>query len=106
MFRPESTRATGRSASPACAAVAGRTARVVAAVRQSLPIMSSPPELFRLVRTTARAEAAGSSFLSVMLEARTAGGDLANGQLLVSAVGRADALLQGLVLLAKRGDAA
>ena len=35
-----------------------------------------------------------------------AGGDLANGQLLVSAVGWADALLQGLVLLAKRDDAA
>lgn len=34
------------------------------------------------------------------------GGDLANGQLLVSAVGWADALLQGLVLLAKRDDAA
>ena len=37
---------------------------------------------------------------------RHAGGDLANGQLLVSAVGWADALLQGLVLLAKRDDAA
>lgn len=34
------------------------------------------------------------------------GGDLANEQLLVSAVGWADALLQGLVLLAKRDDAA
>src|SRR5690606_40522391 len=72
MIRPESTRASGRSASPTCAAVAVRTARAVAAVRQSLLAMSSPPELFLMLGTTARAEAAGSSFLSVMLETRTA----------------------------------